>query len=178
MGMGVAGLNIAASDSSGTAAGASRGAFLAAMARQAVPVAVVTVAHDGLVHGVTVSSLVSVSADPPTVLVSLGHASRLLASILEARRFGIALLAEDQELIARACANPTRGPVPAAAVRFGPDGIPLLTGAAATLALDLATHVPIADHVLLIGRVRAAAAHDRAPLLYHDRRYRGLAPQG
>lgn len=175
--MDAAGLTIAAGDENRNAAVASRSEFLATMAHHAAAVAVVTVAHGGHVHAVTVSSLVSVSADPPTILVSLCHASRLLAAILQARRFGVSLLAADQELIARSCANPRRGPLPASALGSTADGVPLLTGAAATLALELVTHIPIADHVLLIGRVRVAAAYDRPPLLYHDRHYRGLALQ-
>lgn len=154
----------------------SRDAFLGAMARQATSVAVITVAHGSHVLGVTVSSLVSVSADPPTILVSLCRESRLLAPILETRQFGISMLADDQEAIARGCASPERGPVPATAIRLAANGVPLLVGAAATLALALAEYVPVADHVLLLGRVRAAETSDKTPLVYQGRRYRRLSP--
>src|SRR5512142_586533 len=60
-------------------------------------VAIVTAAHGGDWHGMTVSSFTSVSLDPPMVVVSLQTASRTHDVVARAGAFGITILAESQQ---------------------------------------------------------------------------------
>jgi len=75
---------------------ALQGAFRAAMASVCTPVSVVTTLADGLPHGTTVSAFVSLSMQPPMVLVSLDLGSDLLALIRQTGRFGLNVLSSSQ----------------------------------------------------------------------------------
>jgi flavin reductase (DIM6/NTAB) family NADH-FMN oxidoreductase RutF len=127
--------------------------------------------------GMTVTAFASVSAEPPTILVSLGSATTSARAITATRRFGVNILAAEQLAVARL------GSAPGAAKFLEPfvdpsDGgsdSPVVAGALAHLDCELSEAVQIADHTILIGRVRAARASGSGePLLYHRRGYRTL----
>src|SRR5213595_4294500 len=75
--------------------------FTSAMSALASGVVLVTCRVDGRPWGMTVTAFASVSADPPTVLVSLGSDTRGARAIRAARRFGVSVLAEEQLAVAR-----------------------------------------------------------------------------
>ena len=128
--------------------------------------------------GMTVTAFASVSAEPPTILVSLGSATTSARSIAASRCFGVSILAEAQLAVARL------GSAPGAAKFLepfvGPSGgsssdSPVVAGALAHLDCELSESVQIADHTILFGRVRAVqASGSGTPLLYHRRAYRTL----
>ena len=74
--------------------------FREALAAVAAPVGVVTSFDGDRPHGTTVSAFCSLSLDPPLVLVSLDRDSDLLRMVRESRRYGINVLAHDQEDLA------------------------------------------------------------------------------
>ena len=75
--------------------------FAAAMRELASGVVLVTTWVGGRPWGMTVTAFASVSADPPTVLVSLGSSTRSACAIEASGRFGVAILAERQRAAAR-----------------------------------------------------------------------------
>jgi flavin reductase (DIM6/NTAB) family NADH-FMN oxidoreductase RutF len=155
--------------------------FKAAMASWASGVAVVTANQDGMLYGLTVSSFTSVSLDPPLVLACLGHDNRMSAMIAAATRFAVSLLGEDQEPASSYFAIPGREPTEGF-VRIDGEwtelGVPVVKGALAWVVCDHHSSADAGDHVVVIGRVVAAAVADdgRGPLLYWRRKYRKLAP--
>jgi flavin reductase ActVB len=136
--------------------------FTDSMAELASGVVLVTSRIGGRTWGTTATSFTSVSADPPTVLVALAADSRAARAIDETGRFGVLVLAAEHVDVARASA------VPGAAKFLGP-----VDDALARVVGDVVDRHEVADHVVFFGRVRdAQATHDeRAPLLYHRRRY-------
>jgi flavin reductase (DIM6/NTAB) family NADH-FMN oxidoreductase RutF len=127
--------------------------------------------------GMTVTAFASVSAEPPTILVSLGSTTTSARAIAATGSFGVSILAEKQLAVARL------GSEPGAAKFFEPfvdpsdrgSASPVVAGALAYLDCELSEAVQIADHTILFGRVRAArASGSGAPLLYHRRGYRTL----
>ncbi|MGY3677639.1 flavin reductase (DIM6/NTAB) family NADH-FMN oxidoreductase RutF [Streptomyces sp. TE33382] len=72
--------------------GAEPGAFREAMRRWATGVAVVTTRSDQGPHGVTVNSLLSMSIDPPTLLIPLKRGSRTEGVIERVGRFTVNVL--------------------------------------------------------------------------------------
>jgi flavin reductase (DIM6/NTAB) family NADH-FMN oxidoreductase RutF len=138
------------------------------MAGVCAPVTVVTTMQEEVPYGATVSAFASLSLNPPMVSVALDRSSRLLALILETKRFGINVLAKSQEETARLFA--TRG-----ADRFGQStwasdhGMPRLGAAASWLVCDLANAVEGGDHILLLGVVTDAEKTIAAPLVYSER---------
>ena len=75
--------------------------FRQLMAGVCAPVTVVTTSVDGVPYGATVSSLASLSLDPPLVSVAFDRASRLLARIQQAGEFGVNVLSQAQDDLAR-----------------------------------------------------------------------------
>ena len=71
--------------------------FRNALGRFASGVTVLTAQDQDQMHGMTANAFVSVSLDPPLVLVSLDNRSNMHRILPTVRRFGISVLAEDQE---------------------------------------------------------------------------------
>jgi len=64
------------------------------------PVTVVTTMNQDAPHGATVSSLASLSLNPPLVSVAFDRGSALLPQILAAGRFGVNILGHAQDELA------------------------------------------------------------------------------
>ncbi|HWJ86845.1 MAG TPA: flavin reductase family protein [Pelagibacterium sp.] len=148
--------------------------FTGAMSTLASSVSVVTAALDGERHGRTVTAMLSLSAEPPAVLVSITRDSDLAAMIDKAGKFSLSILADDQRAVADAFAG--WGP----ADRFEgwsawPSGQPRLEGAVASFDCALAGTIVLDTHILYAGIVLHTASYpDRTPLLWHQRRYAGV----
>jgi flavin reductase (DIM6/NTAB) family NADH-FMN oxidoreductase RutF len=144
--------------------------FRELMARVCAPVSVVTTADDGGPHGTTVSSLVSVSLHPALVSVSLTHGSRVLERILAVERFGINVLAADQESTARVFAQ--RGVDRFAAIEWSlSHGLPRLAGTCGWAACEVWEVLSAGDHLVVIGRVTDAQFSPLPPLVYGHRTF-------
>ena len=130
-------------------------------------VAVLTVAAGDQRLGLTVSSLVSLSLDPPLVGVAVSRQAAMHELLREAGGFGVSLLAGGQEWLAQHFA---RGVPPIAmwhgvATREGAAGAPLLVGALGWLECRLAAEHPAGDHTLFVGEVLSVEHGGAAPPL-------------
>src|ERR1700692_292566 len=129
------------------------------MARVPAGGVVVSARTENAYRGMTASSLVSISVDPPWVLVGLERQAATRAAVLEGKAFNVSVLTRSQEFIADRFAG--RAPaiddawlqVPH---RLGTNGIPLLEGCVAWLECSLVATHPAGDHDICIGRVEAA----------------------
>jgi flavin reductase ActVB len=150
--------------------------FADAMSVLASGVVVVTCRLDGRPWGVTVTACASVSAQPPTVLVSLASGSPAARAIDSTRRFGVSILADRHLAVARHASAPGKAKFLEPFVEHAEAAAPAIAGALAHLDCELANVVQVADHTLYIGHVLAArATRTGAPLLYHRRHYATLA---
>jgi len=118
------------------------------------PVAVVTVDIEGERLGLTVASLLSLSLEPPLLGVAVSRQAALHELMRQAERFGVSLLAGDQEHLARHFARgvPPIGLWEGVEVREG-EGPPLLKGALGWITCERAAEHPTGDHTLFIGKV-------------------------
>lgn len=138
-------------------------------------VTVVTVEHEGVYHGSTVSSFCSLSLDPPLVLVCIGHHSTTHGFIGQAGAFGINILGEGAEQLSRHFASSQPHKFATVAHHIGQTGVPLLADAITTLECQLVDHVAGGDHSIFIGRVVSAHTHDDTqPLLFFRSQYHRL----
>jgi flavin reductase (DIM6/NTAB) family NADH-FMN oxidoreductase RutF len=145
--------------------------FRQLMAGVCAPVTVVTTIVDGVPYGATVSSLASLSLDPPLVSVAFDRASNLLARIQQAGEFGVNLLSHAQDDLARNFAV-TKADKFSGAQWFTDDGLPRLADTAGWMACELNHAVEGGDHLLLFGLVRAASSRrDLPPLVYAHKTY-------
>lgn len=139
-------------------------------------VAVVTARLAGVPCGLTVNSFTTVSLDPPLVLVCIARHARAHPCLAQARRFGVNVLAEDQEDLARLFASLTEDKFAGIAYGLSPGGAPLLEGSHAWLDCEeVARHEGGRTHDIVVGRVTAGAAGRGRPLAFHASRYARLA---
>jgi flavin reductase (DIM6/NTAB) family NADH-FMN oxidoreductase RutF len=145
-----------------------------AMGRFATGVTVVTTADGETVHGMTANGVLSVSLDPALVLVSLRNESRMNALLKGSRRYGISVLASDQEWLAMHYAGrPTDGPGPA--MEWW-DGLPFAKGAIAHVGCRVHAIHEAGDHRLWVGRVDYISVSEGDPLLFYAGSFGHLQP--
>ncbi|MFE7166944.1 flavin reductase family protein [Streptomyces sp. NPDC057616] len=183
---------ITAQSASGHAEGVSNDEFRAAMSRLAAGVVLVTAqeppldpddpsAPGGEDVGMTATAFMSVSLDPPLVMVSLRTGARMDDLLDEQPLWAVSVLSESQRHIAGRFAMKGRisdrllfEDIPYA--RGEVTGAPLVRGALATLECRTEQRVVAGDHTLVIGRVLTASvpSADGGPLAYFRGRYRQL----
>src|SRR5919197_2902427 len=73
------------------------GAMRRTLGRFTTGVTVVTTARGNDVHAMTANAFTSVSLDPPLVLVSVDHRTRMHRLLPDTRLYGVSVLASDQE---------------------------------------------------------------------------------
>src|SRR3712207_6041733 len=83
--------------------------FRATMGRFATGVTVVTVGHAEHPHGMTANAFLSISLDPPLVLISVDQRARMNQHLGMGVRYGVNVLSEQQEAISRHFAGRSMG---------------------------------------------------------------------
>lgn len=148
--------------------------FRRALGSFASGVTVVAAEHAEGIQGMTASAFISVSMDPPLVLVSVSRKAHFHAAPPRAGGYTVSILAADQEALSSHFAG---RPDAGLDVRWERTsrGAPVLAGAVCTLDCTLENAVEAGDHTLYVGRVVEVAVHERAPLLYWRAGYRQLA---
>jgi len=137
----------------------------ATLGRFCTGVTVVSTADEDGVHAMTANAFTSVSLDPPIVLVSIDHRARMHEMLPTTRRYGVSVLASEQERLALHFAGRPDPSLTDPFVRR--DGVPVVAGAIAHFCcLSYAEH-PAGDHTLYLGRVTAFEARRGDPLLFH-----------
>ncbi|HEV2317669.1 MAG TPA: flavin reductase family protein [Thermoplasmata archaeon] len=148
--------------------------FRRLMGHWATGVSVVTASDGGEDHGLTVNAFLSVTLEPPTVLVSLTHDADTTPIVDRTRTFAVNLLAFDQKSLSQKFAEviPHAAKFDGLEVTRGSTGAPLLTGTLGALEAEVDRHFDVADHRLFLGRIVAVhAGRDVAPLLFFRSRY-------
>ena len=147
--------------------------FLRVMGSFATGVTVVTVkGKDGENRGFTASAVSSLSLEPRMLLVCVSEYSTSLDIIKEAGVFVVNVLASTQQEIAQQFA--TRAGDRFAGLRWRPGsetGAPIIDGSLAYAECKLVDTCQGGDHVILMGEITAADAHEAEPLLYFRGRY-------
>ena len=141
----------------------------------ATGVAFVTDAREGKPAGLIVNSLTSVSLEPPLVAFYPARSSLTWQRMRRTGRFGVNVLARQHEDFARRA-------TPAGADRFaaidwepGRGGVPLLTGALATLECEIVAEHAAGDHWIVVGRVEGLRRRPVGqPLVFFDGAFSAL----
>jgi flavin reductase (DIM6/NTAB) family NADH-FMN oxidoreductase RutF len=151
-----------------------------AMRLWATGVTVVTSAHEGVTHGMTVSSFTSVSLIPPQVLIALAQSTRTHALVKNSRSFGVTVLAEDQQDISDRFAGRLPDEVdrlPGLETFNLVSGVPLIKGGIAHFDCRVIATFTSGTHTIFIGAVLAADGDLHArPLMYFNRGYQTITP--
>ena len=131
--------------------------------------------------GMTATAFLSVSLEPPLVMVSVREDSRMEEALTRVDTWAVSVLAADQRTTAARFAMKGRvsdrllfADLPHR--RGEASGAPLVDGALATVECRTEQRIPAGDHVLLIGRVLSALVPgpEQGPLVYFRGQYRRL----
>ena len=163
--------------------------YLEAMSRSAATVAVVATDGPAGRAGVTVSTLCSVSADPPQLLICVHHESAACDALRRNGRFSVNVLRDDQSAVSDRFAgrteatggDPDYDKFAGAEWTALPTGAPALVGALVAYDCRLARHMRCGSHVIFIGDVVDVAIGDAdatagGALVYANRAYATAEP--
>lgn len=128
--------------------------------------------------GTTASAVSSLSLEPPLLLVCLARTSNTLAALRGHGAFAVNVLASDQhELSGHFARSGSAANWRSVSHRAGSYGLPLLSGALASVECVLERCVDGGDHEIVIGHVRALdiAAGESEPLVHFRGSYAALA---
>ena len=146
--------------------------FRRTLGRFASGITVVTTTHEGEVYGMTANAFVSVSLDPPLVLVSVDHRASIHKILPQSKRYGVSILSNEQEYLSKQFGGQPKAGVDVPFVRK--HDMPVLDGALARLVCRVVDEHPAGDHTLYIGRVEYLDYTSGAPLLFYTGGYRHL----
>ena len=150
--------------------------FRSVLGRFASGITVITsIDADGRDVGMTASAFSSVSLHPPLVQVCVDRTASMFEALLQAERFGVNVLADEQEALSRRFASVE------SSHRFegigyvrGDSGVVLLDDALAHLECRISSRIEAGDHMIFLGEVDRATARDAKPLLYYRGGYAQL----
>lgn len=132
--------------------------FRGAMRHLAGGVSVITAGRGKDIAGMTVTSVISLSIDPPTLLVSINRDASSFPLIRRHGAFGANILAADQRDVAERFAGKggLKGAERFAGARWvtAVSGVPLLVGALSAVDCEVEEIVERHSHGIIIGRVR------------------------
>lgn len=150
--------------------------FRQVMGTFATGVTVVTTVGDSGPHGMTANAFMSVSLEPPLILVSVDHKARTNSLIKQAKRFGVNFLRVDQQHLSNHFAGKPNLEDEKGLFTWYED-IPLLSDCLATIACRLWESFEAGDHTLFVGEVLDLKAYEGEPLLFYKGQYREVKPQ-
>jgi flavin reductase (DIM6/NTAB) family NADH-FMN oxidoreductase RutF len=156
-------------------AGDAAEAFRGAMQRRASTVHLVTYrAPDGGIEGMTATSVTSLSLNPPSLLVCIGHGARARDAIRERGSFGVSVLEASQVDIASTAGQAGGNKAFGAAVttETDPSVTPVLADALATFHCRVLEARDFFTHTVFVAEVtHTRGGKAGTPLLHHGGGY-------
>ncbi|MEM8561859.1 MAG: flavin reductase family protein [Pseudomonadota bacterium] len=136
-------------------------------------ITVITASDGEQARGMTANSFVSVSLDPPLVLVSIANTAKMHDLVKRTGSYGISVLSADQLSHSKLFAG---GKGDVSSLQFDSlAGVPILENCLSSFACDLHQEVEAGDHTLFIGHVRELAFREADPLVYFASGYKAIA---
>ena len=148
-------------------------AFRRTLGMFATGVTVLTTSSGESVHGMTANAFMSVSLEPPLVLVSIDRRSRMSNLLHEGTRFAVNVLEAGQASLSDHFAGRAGEGEPEPRFELVHE-TPLVEGALAHLVARVVRSYWGGDHSLFLGQVEFARYGEGEPLLFHGGRYERL----
>jgi flavin reductase (DIM6/NTAB) family NADH-FMN oxidoreductase RutF len=161
-------------------AGSAPDEFRSFMSTFCTGVTVITaVGRDGRPHGLTCTSLSSVTVTPPTLMVCLDVRSGTLAAIRDSGRFAVNLLHEGGRRAAEVFSSAVPDRFERIPWQHGKAGqLWLMEDAFAMAECQVAEAIAVGDHVAVFGEVINTEQRAETPLLYGMRQFTSWANPG
>jgi flavin reductase (DIM6/NTAB) family NADH-FMN oxidoreductase RutF len=139
----------------------------------ATGVTVITTRRSDQVHGMTANAFMSVSLEPPLVLISVDRRTKMCSLLHEGSTYGVSVLCETQSDLSDRFAGRQNPDAPEPRFEIIHD-TPLVDGALAHFVANVTRSYWGGDHSLFLGRVEYARYSEGTPLLFHGGRYERL----
>ena len=149
------------------------GEFRRTLGMFATGVTIITTRLGEQVHGMTANAFMSVSLNPPLVLISVDRRARMHALLNEGAQYGISVLSDGQEQLSDHFAGRLLDEAFEARFEVVHD-TPLVEGAIAHLVSRVVRSYWGGDHSLFVGQVEYARHAGGRPLLVHGGKYEHL----
>lgn len=154
----------------------TRRRFRDVMGRFATGVTVITAESEGQTHGMTANGFMSVSLEPPLVVISVRCESKMIGSIDTAGAYGVSVLGFEQAQLSRHFAGRPEEGLEEPFVEI--EGIPMIRDAIAQITTRVVDRHVVGDHVLFVGHVTSAEHVTGDPLIFHSGAYHALSNTG
>ncbi|MGH8114794.1 MAG: flavin reductase family protein [Rhodanobacteraceae bacterium] len=147
--------------------------FRQVMGRFATGVTVVSFLRNGVPAGMTVNAFLSVSLEPPLVLISVRKASNFVDHVAVGDRCGISILSERQRKLGPHFAGGDEREITAEFRDRA--GIPMLAGSLAEIIARVVDIHPAGDHLLYIAEIEHLMhGPETQPLIFFSGRYKQI----
>jgi flavin reductase (DIM6/NTAB) family NADH-FMN oxidoreductase RutF len=146
--------------------------FRRAMGKFATGVTVVTFEHQGKAAGMTANAFMSLSVDPPMILISARAQSRFAQSVAAGDAFGVSFLDREQEALSRHFGGQPNDVLPDPFENVS--GVPLLRSALVRIVARVAAIHPGGDHLIYTADVLSVRESDGPPLLFFTGKYKAM----
>ena len=142
------------------------------MGRFATGVTLLTTRFDEGVLGMTANAVMSLSLEPPLVVVSVDKKNSMHECVMRGKCFALNMLRADQEEISRRFA--ISGPKDFSGLRLtaAETGAPILVDAIAYVDCKLVEILPGGDHDMFVGEPIAGKVREGEPLIFFGGEYR------
>lgn len=129
---------------------------------------------DGVPYGLTANAFMSLSLNPPLVLISVDKSAQCYSCFEESKVFTVNILSETQEEISRRFA--TKGIEKFAGLEWskGCNGAAILGGTIGHIECKVVQSHDGGDHTIVVGEVADAVASVGRPLLFFHGKYERL----
>ena len=131
----------------------------------------------GAVAGLTASSFVTLSFEPPMVMFALQQHADSYVSIVSSKAFGVSLLGNEQSQIASLFATKGREKIERTSFSVGGKlNVPLIRDSLAEIECLTSQVFVSGDHAIIVGLVEAARTRSGEPLLYFGGKFGSFTP--
>ncbi|QNN54584.1 flavin reductase [Nocardioides mesophilus] len=117
-------------------------------------------------HGMTASSVTSLSLDPPMMLACLNRAAPTAHAVSESGRYAVNVLGQEHAHLAQQFAVPSEDKFRGVGLTAGEHDLPLLAEALAHIECEVVEEITGGTHSIFVGRVLSASAGQGQPLTY------------
>jgi flavin reductase (DIM6/NTAB) family NADH-FMN oxidoreductase RutF len=136
---------------------------------------ITTVSDQGTPYGLTANAFMSVSLEPPLVLISVDKKAESYPYFEQSRVFTINILRDDQEGLSRRFAVSGGNKFEGIAFHRGANNVPILEDTLAHVECRLHAAYDGGDHTLYLGEILEAETREGRPLLFYRGGYRAFS---
>ena len=136
---------------------------------------ITTISPEGTPYGLTANAFMSVSLEPPLLLISVDKKAESYPYFEQSKVFTINILRDEQESLSRRFAVSGGNKFEGVAFHRGANNVPILDDTLAHVECRLYASYEGGDHTLYLGEILEAETREGRPLLFYRGGYRAFS---